>query len=228
MPKTLRLPPGPPEIVYHYTTMDAMIKIANDGSIWATSVLYLNDLSEQEFYLKLVREYLPEYRRLHPEDGSIVCNIETPGPVDFTQRPFVASFSYEGDSLSQWRSYCAGGNGGRLDSTKSTCHRHQRFEQNMTSGQAKQCHGLFAQMLSISAHSTARRLRTRCHSSSAIWTKCLPKKCRHGARLCAKLSNWRPASRTTLPSVTSGSFGSRRKARLVRPILFNSERFDRL
>ena len=98
-------PSRPPEIVYHYTSMDAMMKIANDGSIWATSVLYLNDVSEQEFYLELVRKYLPEYRKLHPEDSSIFCNIETPGSADFTQRPFVASFSYEGDSLSQWRSY---------------------------------------------------------------------------------------------------------------------------
>ena len=35
--------------------MDAMMKIAKSESIWATSIQYLNDVSEQEHYIRLIR-----------------------------------------------------------------------------------------------------------------------------------------------------------------------------
>jgi hypothetical protein len=37
-----------PEVVYHYTSMDTMIKIVESATIWATSISYLNDDSERE------------------------------------------------------------------------------------------------------------------------------------------------------------------------------------
>jgi hypothetical protein len=37
-----------PEVVYHYTSMDTMTKIAKNAEIWATSINYLNDVSEGE------------------------------------------------------------------------------------------------------------------------------------------------------------------------------------
>jgi Protein of unknown function (DUF2971) len=105
-----------PEVVYHYTTMDTMMKIAESESIWATSISYLNDVSEGDHFRRLIRQRVPTYIRDHPsEDLSILktfLNTPLPPVLDtFATRPFVACFSQDSDSLSQWRSYCPNGNG---------------------------------------------------------------------------------------------------------------------
>lgn len=101
-----------PEVVYHYTSMDAMMKIVETASIWATSISYLNDTSEREHYLDLVRERIAVYRQTHSlEDERIFDDFVNGSDLGFDDRPFVASFSQEDDSLPQWRSYCAQGNG---------------------------------------------------------------------------------------------------------------------
>jgi hypothetical protein len=105
-----------PEVVYHYTTMDTMIKIAHSESIWATSINYLNDVSEGDHFRHLIRGRVPAYIRDHQlEDVSILETfLMTPNPPvleTFATRPFVASFSQDSDSLPQWRSYCPNGNG---------------------------------------------------------------------------------------------------------------------
>jgi hypothetical protein len=104
-----------PEVVYHYTTIDAMMKIVNTASIWATSINYLNDTSEREHYLNLVRNRIEAARGLvfppFDTDNEIFAEFLNPDERNFAERPFVASFSQEDDSLPQWRSYCPQGNG---------------------------------------------------------------------------------------------------------------------
>ena len=101
-----------PEVVYHYTTMETMLKIAQGASIWATSISYLNDISEGEHFVKLIRDRIPIYRETHPlEDEDIFKAFLGRSDLGFENRPFVASFSQEADSLPQWRSYCSNGNG---------------------------------------------------------------------------------------------------------------------
>jgi hypothetical protein len=101
-----------PEFVYHYTTMNAMMKMAESASIWATSIGYLNDTTEGEHFLKLIRDRLPKYRESHTlKDSTIFDKFLSERTPGFEGRPFVASFSREPDSLPQWRSYCPNGNG---------------------------------------------------------------------------------------------------------------------
>jgi hypothetical protein len=104
--------PDPLAVVYHYTTMDTMLKIVHGASIWATSINYLNDETEGEHFLKIVRKRIPEYRKKNKvEDESIfdaVLRNETKG---FEFLPFAASFTHDSDSLTHWRSYCPRGNG---------------------------------------------------------------------------------------------------------------------
>jgi hypothetical protein len=105
-----------PEVVYHYTTMDTMMKIVDSASIWATSINYLNDVSEGDHFRVLVRQRIPHYIGDHPsEDVDLLQTFyKTPNPPvldTFATRPFVASFSQDSDSLPQWRSYCPNGNG---------------------------------------------------------------------------------------------------------------------
>lgn len=101
-----------PEVVYHYTTMDTMKKMVEKPSIWATSLSFLNDVSEGEHFLKLICKRLPVYRETHQlDDPTIFDRIEEKDNLGFEFRPFVASFSRDDDSLPQWRAYCPNGNG---------------------------------------------------------------------------------------------------------------------
>ena len=43
-----------PEVVYHYTSVETLMKIVESSSIWATSTRYLNDISEVVHYVSCV------------------------------------------------------------------------------------------------------------------------------------------------------------------------------
>lgn len=106
----LPIPVGEPEVVYHYTTVDAMMKIVTSGRIWATSISYLNDSSEGEHFLRMVRRRLPDLLAQYQLRDEVLTELNgSARPIE--RRPFIASFSAEGDSLPQWRSYCPHGNG---------------------------------------------------------------------------------------------------------------------
>lgn len=105
------MPEPVPDIVYHYTSIDTMMKIVASESIFATSVCYLNDTSEQTHFLKLVRSRIPSIEFATPEDRATADSFLTVQEGGFESRPFIASFSAEDDSLPQWRSYCGAGNG---------------------------------------------------------------------------------------------------------------------
>jgi DUF2971 family protein len=100
-----------PDIVYHYTSIDTMMKIVESESIWATSVCYLNDTSEQSHFLNLVRKRLPSIAFRNSDDREAAVAFLSKPEGGFERRPFIASFSADGDSLPQWRSYCHEGNG---------------------------------------------------------------------------------------------------------------------
>ena len=100
-----------PQVVYHYTSIEAMTKIVDSKSIWATSICYLNDTSEGEHFLTLVKQRVPEFKRTHTVEDETLFDEGENILSDFMTRPFIASFSTDGDSLPQWRSYCHNGNG---------------------------------------------------------------------------------------------------------------------
>jgi Protein of unknown function (DUF2971) len=114
MRDTMTTESGEPELVYHYTTMEAMMKIVRSRTVWATSISYLNDFSEGEHFMKLILGRLPSYLKRYGlgDEIAILMKSELMGTrQSFKFRPYVASFSAESDSLPQWRSYCASGNG---------------------------------------------------------------------------------------------------------------------
>jgi hypothetical protein len=102
-----------PPVVYHYTSIETMLKILKDNIIWATSINYLNDTSEGDHYLNLVRGRIREYTNSHSVAKPQVFDQikQDPKPIAFDRRPFVTSFSSLPDFLPQWRSYCPQGNG---------------------------------------------------------------------------------------------------------------------
>lgn len=100
-----------PHTVFHYTSVDTMMKIVSSRTLWATNISYLNDTSEGDHFIRMVQDRLPhlmpqrelQESPLVQEFGARGRSIET--------RPFITSFSADGDSLPQWRSYCPSGNG---------------------------------------------------------------------------------------------------------------------
>lgn len=86
-----------PEIVYHYTSMDALLNIHATGVIWATNIRYLNDVSEREHFFSLIRS------RAKPlnESGLIFPGLfdrvleDNEEDKPFHDLPFVASFCRE-------------------------------------------------------------------------------------------------------------------------------------
>jgi Protein of unknown function (DUF2971) len=106
------------QLVWHYTTGDALINIVETGAFYATQVGCLNDSTEVRYGENLLRDaflslqgkgsYGQETQQLL--EPIIKVNLE-----DHTQKQpsnwFVACFSKEKDDLSQWRAYGGGENG---------------------------------------------------------------------------------------------------------------------
>jgi hypothetical protein len=104
------LPDPKPEILYHYTTLDAMMSIAKCRKIWATNISYLNDSSEGVHLLGMIRKRLPALLEKHRLNDSVLERLDYTN-IEIEDRPFIASFSTDANSLPQWRSYCPNGNG---------------------------------------------------------------------------------------------------------------------
>ena len=102
----------PPRVLYHYTTMEVLERITCNGEIWASDIEFLND-SEEYVNAKAFIKHELEMRVekdeklrsiVHSHVGQMYHELDH---LDV----YVASFSTEGDSLSQWRGYCPNGQG---------------------------------------------------------------------------------------------------------------------
>jgi hypothetical protein len=105
-------PPSRP--LYHYTTQDGILGIVQKREIWATHHQCLNDQREYLHAKELVRDEIS--KRLKAATGrkrlvldSMIAALEPPGHEDVNL--YVASFSEQPDSLSQWRAYGASTSG---------------------------------------------------------------------------------------------------------------------
>ena len=111
--------PNLPVSLYHYTKIQGVRGILVDGAIRATSVDYLNDATELDYGVWLIKELIDEL--IHKEIKS--RGVEEFGVRDQLSRIryeldehrsrwnyFVTCFCEQNDLLSQWRAY--GQNGG--------------------------------------------------------------------------------------------------------------------
>lgn len=100
-----------PEQVFHYTSLDALIKIVNTRELWCTALPYLNDSKERTFIFDAVKRRLPYLKEqdssLDPDLGLRTLEVEDVSNVtSFADEAFVACFAENGDSLLHWRAYC--------------------------------------------------------------------------------------------------------------------------
>jgi hypothetical protein len=96
----------PTATIYHYTDAAGLLGIAQHRSLWATSYLHLNDSMEHKTAYGFLRVALAK-TTLSVQLQEVFTQLlkESEKPV------FVASFSEDGNLLSQWRAYCGKGQG---------------------------------------------------------------------------------------------------------------------
>jgi len=104
-------PPTIPDFLYHYTKAASFIEIVNSKCLWATDVLFVNDSTEYTYTLNLFTEEVDALSSTTPGKDEIRRILADAVPLAENVRPFITSFSKDGNDLSQWRSYCpeAGG-----------------------------------------------------------------------------------------------------------------------
>jgi hypothetical protein len=102
-----------PELLYHYTNMTGLMGIIKSRQIWTTKIQYLNDKSELKLAFDYIRYEINQQIKgigKNQSDEELNNKISALNGID-TLNISVASFTEEGDQLSQWRGYTEFGNG---------------------------------------------------------------------------------------------------------------------
>ncbi len=108
---------APTKPLFHYTSLEGLKGIVSTRTLWASEIRYLNDLEELRHINGWLQHELS--RRLHDKDNcaehirNVLEQLSLWLPARLRDGPmlFVASFTENGNLLSQWRGYCANGSG---------------------------------------------------------------------------------------------------------------------
>lgn len=100
-------------VLYHYTSGSGLMGIFDSGAIWASSIHQLNDSKELRHALELAKGEIARVVSETPEPNAAVLGTRIADLIDKCNElsVYVASFSEDGDSVNQWRSYCPEGFG---------------------------------------------------------------------------------------------------------------------
>ena len=100
-------------LIYHYTSPQALLGILDSESIWATHYAFLNDRKEM---LEGCEYFMLQWRTAKEAnsgaDFALLANLDSrineliADIKEFKRNIFIACFSKNPDSLYQWRSYC--------------------------------------------------------------------------------------------------------------------------
>jgi len=94
-----------PPILWHYTSLDALIGIVSSESIWASDVRCLNDATEFEYGRQITMKAIEAYEAASSGFREFAKPIAA---GNYRQGiDFAFSMSERDDLLSQWRSYCS-------------------------------------------------------------------------------------------------------------------------
>jgi hypothetical protein len=102
----------PPDEFYHYTDTAGLYGIVTSGQLWATDYEFLNDRSELKFSLEVANAALEsiDHQRYSQSMSHFISEWRKDLEAKVANcRLYVASFSEDGDNLSLWRGYAAGG-----------------------------------------------------------------------------------------------------------------------
>lgn len=98
-------PPAPrPDLIYHYCSMDSFSKIIENKELWLTSSVKMNDITEGNWIIAVLRKYVEENLVSSKADIKFANSM-----LDFislnSSYIYMTCFSQTGDLLSQWRAY---------------------------------------------------------------------------------------------------------------------------
>jgi hypothetical protein len=107
------------DVVWHYTTGDALLSIVASDTLYATQVSCLNDSTELRYAAQLFRDAFLDLKNANtfPEEAPYLERIIKTTAEEPALSPhlpswwFVTCFSKDKDDLSQWRAYSGSGNG---------------------------------------------------------------------------------------------------------------------
>ncbi len=98
-------------VVHHYTSASGLIGILASNSLWASSPVALNDLSEVEYGIEVLHrvwESIQSEKKLSSEQITIVNSTLSPEHLRLSiGRVYFVCASEASDSLNQWQSYGA-------------------------------------------------------------------------------------------------------------------------
>ena len=108
-----------PAILYHYTAAEGLLGMLQSHQIWATNVRFMNDRSELDYGIRLVRRVFEEEEfvgKLPPRDlprfakkkAAIQLMLDD---AEKKTTHFAISFCEKENLLSQWRGYGQSGSG---------------------------------------------------------------------------------------------------------------------
>lgn len=102
-----------PNVLYHYTNFNGLTGILSTERVWQTDIAYLNDASEMQIGIDLIENSFEAQKKGLGDSASELLRRAsvTTSPMDTSQGFYVACFCRNGDLLSQWRAYGAGGGG---------------------------------------------------------------------------------------------------------------------
>lgn len=100
--------PQLPEVLYHYCPSHALSEILRSGVLWLTHQSGLNDLRETIWAIPFIREEIRRRQTYTTKD--FLSQVEQLFDLN-SPEVYLASFSCDGDVLSQWRAYSTDGDG---------------------------------------------------------------------------------------------------------------------
>ena len=119
---SLNATPRSSQILYHYCHRDVLWSIIEKGNIWLSDIFRLNDSHELKWGRNSFVNVLVENPELFDDDFRDFA-IYMVFDMQRDVRPFVVSFSANGDLLSQWRAYSDDGSGFSLGLRASHIHK---------------------------------------------------------------------------------------------------------
>jgi hypothetical protein len=106
----------PPDVLFHYTSPTGLVGIAHSKTIWATDIRFLNDKKEFQHSLDITHSIVEGFYKVDNDPNKLkglaydfIEYLRINLRKKWNPRVYVASFTEEGDLLSQWRGYCPKG-----------------------------------------------------------------------------------------------------------------------
>lgn len=99
------------DIIWHYTSMEAMLQIIRNRSLFFSRAAYLNDSREIAWVEHVLKNRSSDDTGLDAEKVQYLLGCVLSIEVAIRTSPFMASFSMQPDQLSQWRAYADDGKG---------------------------------------------------------------------------------------------------------------------